>query len=665
MTTVAIGPDPGAAGGPALLETFRRAGVLSGPDVRIATRLGRLAGDDDPTVLLAVALALRGPRYGHVCVDLPHVAATVAIEPPPGVPDGPHEGSTSGEVASLPWPEPPAWASRLRASPLVRSAGSGATPLVLEGGRLYLDRYWTYERLLAGSLQERAVQPAAGATSPDAKVAGWLDQLFGSSAQLDRQRLAAAVALGRRLTVIAGGPGTGKTYTVARVLALLHLANRADPQARPLRAALAAPTGKAAARLQDALREALAALELDDEVHEAMARTPASTIHRLLGVHPGSATRFRHDARQPLPHDLVIVDEASMVSLPLMAKLVAAVRPEARLILLGDRDQLASVEAGAAFGDLCGPDGSRPVLRLSRPAVTSLVPLVGDALEQACVPVPQPGIWDAIVRLDRNRRQEGALELVELTAAIQRLGADPVGPVVEQLRGTRAQRGRGASVRLLEPDTGGQVAIDLLDEVAAAYRPTVERALDGGDPASILRGLDEVRVLCARRRGPDGVEAWNAAIEGRLARQLPGFRPEQRWAVGRPLLITQNDPAVRLFNGDIGMLLPDPGDPRQVVAAFWAADGSVRTLRPTRLPACEATFALTIHKSQGSQFRHAVVVLGTQPSPLLTRELLYTGVTRATQRVTVHAPAAIVEAALARPIQRSSGLQGRLWGAGT
>jgi exodeoxyribonuclease V alpha subunit len=220
-------------------------------------------------------------------------------------------------------------------------------------------------------------------------------------------------------------------------------------------------------------------------------------------------------------------------------------------------------------------------------------------------------------------------------------------------------------VWLFEPDTGGQVAIDLLDEVTAAYRPTVERALDGGDPASILRGLDEVRVLCARRRGPDGVEAWNAAIEGRLARQLPGFRPEQRWAVGRPLLITQNDPAVRLFNGDIGMLLPDPGDPRQVVAAFWAADGSVRTLRPTRLPACEATFALTIHKSQGSQFRHAVVVLGTQPSPLLTRELLYTGVTRATQRVTVHAPAAIVEAALARPIQRSSGLQGRLWGAGT
>jgi exodeoxyribonuclease V alpha subunit len=661
MTAVTMPLEDAAHPGPALLEVFRRAGVLSEADVRIAAHLGHLGGDDDPEVLLGAALALRGPRYGHVCVDLPRIAATVAVEPPPPAPGGPDDDPEPVDVASLPWLDPAAWASRLRASPLVRAAGPGETPLVLDGDRLYLDRYWTYEGRLAASLLERAVQPVSGPLPSAGTVSGWLDEMFGTAPGLDRQRLAAAVSLGRRLTVIAGGPGTGKTYTVARVLALLHLATRHGPGARGLRAAVAAPTGKAAARLQESLREAMASLALDPGVQDAMARTPASTIHRLLGVQPGAATRFRHDARQPLPHDVVIVDEASMVSLPLMAKLVDAVRPDARLILLGDRDQLASVEAGAVFGDLCGPDGSRPVLRFSAAAVSVLEPLVGGALSPAVTPAPAPGIGDAIVRLDRNRRQEGAEELAEITAAIQRLGPEPVGPVVARLRAGAGDVGARSGVRLLEPDPAGRVTATLLDEVVETYRGLVRRALDGDDPAGVLDELGALRVLCARRRGPDGVEAWNRAIERGLAARLPGFHPERRWAVGRPLLVTENDPAVRLFNGDVGVVLPDPVAPDQVVAAFWAPDGTVRTLHPTRLPACEATFAMTIHKSQGSQFRHVVVVLGDRPSPLLTRELVYTGLTRASEQVTVLAPSRIVETALARPIERSSGLQARLW----
>lgn len=666
--SVATLPPSGPEHDP-LLTAFHLAGVLSDADVRLATRLGRIGGDDDPEVLLATALALRGPRFGHVCVDLPRIAATVAVEPTPG--SGGDGDDPAADLGALPWPEPEAWASRLGASPLVRPEGEGATPLVLAGDRLYLDRYWTYEQQLATALQARATEPATGAAAPDDRVAGWLDTLFGTADTLDRQRLAAAVALRRRLAVIAGGPGTGKTYTVARVLALLHLAARdGDGDGRPLRAAVAAPTGKAAARLQESLREALDDLELDADVRDAMARTPASTIHRLLGVHPGSATRFRHDARHPLPHDVVIVDEASMVSLPLMAKLVDAVRPEARLILLGDRDQLASVEAGAAFGDLCGPDGSRPVLRFSPAAAAALTPVVGSGLGAAATRARAPGIWDAIVRLDRNRRQEGAEVLAEVTAAIQRMGPGDAEAVVDRLRagagagrrgGPEAEGGPRPSVRLLEPDREATVATGLLDEVVDAYRGVVEPALAGADPATVLDALGAVRVLCARRRGPDGVEAWNRAIERVLARRVGGFRPDQRWAVGRPLLVTENDPAVRLFNGDVGVLLPDPADPGQVLAAFWAPDGSVRTLRPTRLPACEPTFAMTIHKSQGSQFRHAVVVLGERPSPLLTRELVYTAVTRASEQVTVLAPAAIVAAALSRPIERSSGLQQRLW----
>ncbi|MFU8839896.1 MAG: exodeoxyribonuclease V subunit alpha [Nitriliruptoraceae bacterium] len=662
VPTATAGPEPHP-----LLAGFQRAGVLSDADVRLAIRLGRIGGEDDAEVLLATALALRGPRYGHVCVDLPRIAATVAVEPAPGGGGGPGE-TPAVELVGLPWPDPGAWAARLSASPLVRLDGDGATPLVLAGDRLYLDRYWTYERQLATALRERSVEPVAGVAPADAQVGVWLDHLFGTADALDRQRLAAAVALRRRLTVIAGGPGTGKTYTVARVLALLHVAAGERPDAGPLRAAVAAPTGKAAARLQESLREALEDLDLAPEVRDTMARTPASTIHRLLGVHPGASTRFRHDARHPLPHDVVIVDEASMVSLPLMAKLVDAVRPEARLILLGDRDQLASVEAGAVFGDLCGPDGSRPVLRFSPAAVAALVPVVGEGLGAAVTPASGPGIWDAIVRLDRNRRQEGAEDLAQVTATIQRMGPGDATEVVAQLRGggdRAATAGEEPSVRLLEPDPDGRVAAGLLDEVVAAYRAVVEAALAGAEPTTVLGALAAVRVLCARRRGPDGVEAWNRAIERVLARRVAGFRPEQRWAIGRPLLVTENDPAVRLFNGDVGVLLPDPTDPRQVLAAFWAPDGSVRTLRPTRLPACEPTFAMTIHKSQGSQFRHAVVVLGERSSPLLTRELVYTGLTRASAQVTVLAPGGIVAAALARPIERSSGLQQRLWAPGT
>ncbi|MFP4148878.1 MAG: exodeoxyribonuclease V subunit alpha [Nitriliruptoraceae bacterium] len=663
------GPKP-----PELLAAFHRAGVLSDADVRLAVRLGRIGGEDDAAALLATALALRGLRFGHVCVDLPRIATTVAVEPVQGQ-DVPTGDGPLADPADLPWPEPGAWAVRLSASPLVRREGEGhgegaaegaseagrATPLVLAGDRLYLDRYWTYERRLAMALQERSVEPAAGAAIAPTQVGDWLDALFGSAEVLDRQRLAAAVALRRRLTVIAGGPGTGKTYTVARVLALLHLAAGTAPEDPPLRAAVTAPTGKAAARLQESLREALEDLHLAPGIHAAMARTPASTIHRLLGVHPGSPTRFRHDARRPLPHDVVIVDEASMVSLPLMAKLVDAVRPDARLILLGDRDQLASVEAGAVFGDLCGPDGSRPVLRFSAPSVTALRPLVGTDLQAAVTPAPEPGIWDAIVRLDRNRRQEDAEALAEVTATLQRMGSGDAEQVVAELRRGAPAGGDAQRVRLLEPDEQGRVAAGLLEEVADSYGGVVQAALDGEDPATVLGELTAVRVLCARRRGPDGVEAWNRAIERALARRVDGFRPDQRWPIGRPLLVTQNDPAVRLFNGDVGVLLPDPADPRQVLAAFWAPDGSVRTLSPTRLPACEPTFAMTIHKSQGSQFRHAVVVLGERPSPLLTRELVYTGVTRASERVTVLAPGGIVAAALARPIERSSGLQHRLW----
>ncbi len=655
------------------LAPFVSGGVLTAAEARLAERLGRIGGEDHPQVLLAAALALRGPRYGHVCVELDRVAAHVAVEPQlRGWRGLDAEGQ---EVASLPWPATEAWREVLSASPLVRPGSEAATPLVLDGSRLYLDRYWQYEQRLAGALEARAAAWEDGPAAPAASVVAWLDELFGPARGLDRQRLAAAVALTRRLTVIAGGPGTGKTYTVARVLALLHRAALATAADRPLRVVLVAPTGKAAARLQESLREALGTLTLPAPVRAAMERTPASTIHRLLGVTRASSTRFRHDARHPVPYDVVIVDEASMVSLPLMAKLVDAVDDRSRLILLGDRDQLASVEAGAVFGDICGPAGSRPTLRFSPGAASALAAVVGGHLAGEHEVADRPGIWDAIVRLDRFRRFSSGSDLGAVAAAIQASGTEgdkavdllrspsPVGPetVPAAADGPDAADGPGAAARLLDPDEDPAAAGTVTDFVVDRYAEVARLALAGAPAGEVLAQLASLRVLCARRRGPDGVEDWNRRIERRLTEGVPGFDPSRRFYVGRPILITRNDDAVRLYNGDVGVIVEDADQPGQLVAAFWTPETGVRTISPARLPACETTFAMTIHKSQGSQFAEVVIVLTPEPSPVLTRELVYTAITRASQRATVLGRAEILRTALSRPVQRASGLQHRLW----
>lgn len=651
------------------LDAFVTAGVLHPDEARLAHRLARIGGDGRSEVLLATALALRAPRAGHVCVELDNVALHIAADPR-AAGAGVHDGQAAAEVAGLPWPDPDAWHQLLGDSPAVRRGGPGSTPLVLEHRRIYLDRYWTYEQQLAASLDRRVRQESDPIDIVAAR--GWLDTLFPASDGLDRQRLAAAVALQRRLTVIAGGPGTGKTYTVTRVLAALHLAAAARDDRRALRVALAAPTGKAAARLTGSLRTGLPGLPVDAALRETMAHTRASTIHHLLGVRRGASTRFRHDASTPLPHDVVIVDEASMVSLPLMAKLVDAVRDDARLILLGDRDQLASVEAGAVLGDICGPDGSRPVLRLSPTAIEALEPLVSGRLAHACEPADAIGIWDSIVRLDRFRRFDEHGPLAAVAARIQQ-GTEHIDDVLGLLddQADRPTSDHGAA----SPDAAGIVpgavlvdpAVDadarsrVLSVAVHGWTDAVAAAGAGAPAHEVLAAMDRLRVLCALRRGPAGVTGWNRAIEQALAQAHPGFDPDERWYVGRPVLITRNDRALRLSNGDVGMILADPDRPGRRVAAFWADDGTVRTISPARLPTAETCFAMTIHKSQGSQFDHAVVVLPDEPSPLLTRELLYTAITRAAHRVTLLGRRTIVRDALSRPIQRASGLQQRLW----
>ena len=621
-----------------LLGVFNRAGVLAPADVHVALRLGRLGGDPDELVALAAALAVRAPRVGHVHVDLATVRATAA-------------GEVEEEVDfdDLPWPDPALWVSRLGASPLVAAGADGPDdrPLRLVGSALYLDRYWRDEGAVAADLLCRA--SAARPDVDEGVLAAGLRRLFPDDAT-GEQRWAAAAAVLRRFTVVAGGPGTGKTTTVARVLALLDEQAEAAGQRPPL-VALGAPTGKAAARLAEAVRAEAGRMEVAGPVRQRLAALEASTLHRLLVRHPGNASRFRHNRHNRLPHDVVVVDETSMVSLWLMARLAEAVRPDARLILVGDPQQLASVEAGAVLGDVVGPAAG--LMRMHPPAAAELARATGVELPTAPPPGRETAIGDGIVVLRANHRFRGAL--AELAGAIQ--NGDGDGAVAALAAGDAAVQWLAADVTT--PGTDPAAGLEVVRAaVCAAAVPLVESAR-AGDAAAALAALGRFRLLCAHRRGPAGVGTWNPRVEEWLAAEIEGFSSDGSWYAGRPVIVTANDYSLRLFNGDTGVVVArgDAG----IGVAFERA-GSLVTVSPSRLSDVDTVFAMTVHKAQGSEFDEVAVLLPDAGSRILTRELLYTAVTRARHRVTLVGTEEAVRAAVDRPIARASGLTARLWG---
>ncbi len=617
-----------------LLRQFNEAGVLATADVHVALRLGGFLDETDESVLLAAALAVRGPRLGHVFVDLRTIATTATVD-----------AEIDVDVAALPWPEPDAWRAAVAASPLSGvgenpAAEDGPRPLRLAGSHLYLDRYWREERQIAADLASFAATPPA---VDDQLLADGLARVFAGQAD-GAQIVAAASAVLRRVAVVAGGPGTGKTTTVARIAALL--CEQATAAGRPLPLmALAAPTGKAAARLGEAVHAEARKLDVAEPVRQALVGLDAVTLHRLLGWRPGSNSRFRHHRGNRLAHDIVIVDETSMVGLSMMSRLVESIRPDARLILVGDPGQLSSIEAGAVLGDIVGPSDDR--LQLSAGARSRLSAVVGR--EVVADEIPADAVGDGIVVLDKTHRFDDAI--LGLATAIRAGDADQV---IAELRAG------GDDITWLDVDVA-QAAPDELAGIrsrALAWALSVRSAALAGDAEGALKALGEFRVLCAHRRGDHGAATWVAAIEGWLQDEVPDFAASGRWYIGRPLLVTENDYGLKLFNGDTGVIVATATD--RVSAAFERRDEVLR-FAPSRLSAVETVYAMTIHKSQGSQFGTAAVVLPDATSRILTRELLYTAVTRAVDHLIVAGTEQTIREAVARPIARASGLRGRLW----
>ena len=617
-----------AVGATGVLRTFNQAGVLSAADVHVARRLGGLCSEEAETVLLAAAFAARAPRLAHVCTDLATLRERVAVD-----------SDLPLDVGALPWPAVEQWLEDVSRSPLVADGG----PLRLEGSRLYLDRYWREERQVAADLHLRG---ALVAREVDRGVlSAGLSRLFTGEAP-DYQRLAAATAVIRRFAVVAGGPGTGKTTTVARVLALLH-EQEAGAGRRPPLVALAAPTGKAAARLEEAVHEEAAKLDVSDDARRWLRGLSAVTLHRLLGWQPGSRARFRHNRGNRLPHAVVVVDETSMVALTLMARLLEAVRPAARLVLVGDPDQLASVEAGAVLGDIVGP--ATKGLVMSDSAGEALSEVAGQPVE-ALPPPPGAAVADGIVVLRKVHRFRGAI--AELAEAVQRGDAGTAMTVLSHDHD---------DVQWLPIDVAaaGRRAMQPVHDAVVEAGTRVSEAAGAGRGREALAALGAFRLLCAHRRGPYGVSTWTAQVERWLGLAGAGAG-SAGWYAGRPLLVTENDYGLGLYNGDSGVVVAHGG--AGGVRAVFERRGELLELTPQRLASVDTVYAMTVHKAQGSQFDQVAVLLPDPTSPILTRELLYTAITRARRRLILVGTEETVRRAVERPITRASGLREQLWG---
>ncbi len=653
-------------------------GWLRPLDVAFAEFLSQDVPDAPPLLRLAAALASHQLGRGHACLDL---AAT--LRDPAFALSLPPEGSTTAETDDPP-PNPAEvldgltlsdWQAALEHPELVNS-GIGHTPLVRVGTRLYLRRYWVYERTVIAAIQARLKRSEQiQITLPTAAIRQILDGLFPSAPRSgtasDWQKLACALAARSAFSILTGGPGTGKTTTVIKLLALLQALALADPNARTLRIRLAAPTGKAAARLNASIAGTIARLPLDalgaaaEQVRKAIPVT-VTTLHRLLGRRPDTR-RPRYHAGQPLALDVLVIDEASMIDLEMMAAVLDALPPSSRLILLGDKDQLASVEAGAVLGELCQRAAGS---HYSPMTADWLAAATGERIDPKLITADATMLDQSIVMLRHSYRFPAGSGIGQLAAAVNAGDTKMVSALARRdfsdlaliaLDEDLEQRFRALVIE-------GQVATSA-DPIRHGYRhylqmlrdhqpaPDADLSVFDAWARDVLKAHAQFQVLCAVRRGVWGVEGLNQRI-ARLLADAGLIPASSGWYSGRPVLVTRNDYALGLMNGDIGITLPAPGTPDMLRVAFADGQGGIQWILPSRLQSVETVYALTVHKSQGSEFAHAALILPASLSPILTRELIYTGITRASACLTLVQTGRyqVLAQAVTRRVLRASGL---------
>ena len=676
------------------LNLWTGQGLLRHIDSAFAAQVLRLDVHASPALMVAAAVLVHMEGRGHTCLSVAELC-----QPPVALLGWPAPAVEGDQGLKALWAHMPAtladWQVALQGhspSACVRLADAPdqGQPLVLGGSAdaslLYLRRYAGYEQRVGQSLLLRASEPLA---VPEAAAREWLDRFFVPNPEApnpqahnltDWQKVACAVALRARLSVITGGPGTGKTYTAARLLALLLALH---PDGSPLRVALAAPTGKAAARLKQSIDDALTRLPVPADagldLSALIARMgPARTLHSLLGARPDTR-QFRHHAANPLDVDVLIVDEASMVHLEMMDALLQALPPTARLVLLGDKDQLASVEAGAVLGDLCQDAAAG---RYSAATGQFVQHTAGQSLDaEFVVNDPAPVLAQQTVMLRQSRRFKGAIG--QLALAVNRgdaVAARDVfvgaasgrdGLVGDLSRSETAPTGQASALLALQPSSPQAVCALALGAAGKPSYADYLRLMQTG-PAnqgaevsseshanwvrSVLKAFDRFRILCAVHQGDWGTQALNAAVQKALA-DAGLLQVKGEWYEGRPVMVTRNDAQLGVFNGDVGVVLPNTeGKPK-----VWFLDGeALRSVSVMRLAQVDTAFVMTVHKSQGSEFEHTALVLPPGGAEVLSRELVYTGITRAREQFTlIEAEAGLLEAAIHRPSARASGLAQR------
>ena len=607
-------------------------GIFSEIDIHFARFIERFSTGEDPNVFLAAALVSRATGNGDICLNLESMAETIVFETPDG-------------SIRLICPPLDRWQENLMASPAVGRPG-GIQPLILDyHNRLYLHRYWEYEKILSDSIRLRAAGELQDFNSRE--LTRSLQTLFPTREprQIDWQKVAATVAALKRFSVITGGPGSGKTFTIARILALLCQCISVDHP----RVYLAAPTGKAAARLGESINEAKRFLNCSDRIINAIP-DEAYTIHRLLKPLTGTPY-FQRNAENPLAADIVVIDEASMVDLALMSKLFQAVPLNARLLLIGDKDQLASVEAGSVLGDICNRQEIHGFSSSFLSKIEQLTELnLADSLQ---ISPNGSALQNCITVLQQSYRFSAASGIGGLSRAVN-CGDDKAALAY-------LTNPAETTIAWHSVPSGEHLMRDISGEIVDGYR----KYLTLTDPMLAIAEFARFKILCALKIGSSGATTINRLAEKTLSREgLISFngRETPLWYRGRPVLITKNDYSLGLFNGDIGITWPDPSSVNGDLYVYFSnGSGDIKRYPTHRLAEHETVYAMTVHKSQGSEFDHIILLLPEKDYSLLTRELVYTGLTRARKTVSIWGPESVLKAAISRKIERTSGLRDALW----